>query len=77
VRQVKSGEPIEQLAQKYRGQWLALRVTARDASGQPRRALTLAHGATRAEVHRKVRRVSDVCLLYAGPAVPEGFEVLF
>jgi hypothetical protein len=72
-----SGDTVDELLAKYSGEWLALRVTQRDSAGQPKPALALAHAPTRAEVHQKVRRLKDVCLLYAGPAVPEGFEVLF
>jgi hypothetical protein len=66
-----------QMIRRYRGQWLAVRVTKRDAAGQPIAGSVVAHKPSRLEVSHSVRGEPAVCLLYAGPPVPEGYGVLY
>ncbi|MBM4041037.1 MAG: hypothetical protein FJ290_21260 [Planctomycetes bacterium] len=66
-----------QMVRKYHGQWLAVRVTKRDDAGQPVAGIVLAHKPNRLEVSRAARGQGPVCMMFAGPPVPEGYGMLY
>ncbi|MBM4042719.1 MAG: hypothetical protein FJ290_29885 [Planctomycetes bacterium] len=68
---------LTQMKRRYYGQWLALRVTKRDAAGQPTAGKVLARSPSRLEVSEAARDEKHVCLLYAGEPVPKGYGVLY
>ncbi|MFP4057768.1 MAG: hypothetical protein ACLF0G_12960 [Candidatus Brocadiia bacterium] len=68
---------LPEMVRKYRGQWLAVRVTARDQAGQPVAGIVLARAPTRLEADEAVKGEQEVCLMYAGDVVPEGYGVLY
>ena len=68
---------LDEMKERFHGQWLAITVTARDDAGQPIAGHVLAHRPTRLEVCEAVRSERDACLLYAGAPIPEGHGVLY
>jgi hypothetical protein len=68
---------LTEMRDAYHGQWLAVRVTARDEAGQPVAGEVIAHKASRLEVCDAVRGAEEICLLYAGKPVPEGYGFLY
>ena len=60
---------IDELAQKYQRQWLAVTVVERDHNGQPLKVKFLARDVNVFGV-RQVAGVKDLCTMYTGP-VPE------
>ena len=68
---------LAQMIRKYRGQWLAVRVTKRDDAGQPTAGIVLAHKPTQCEADDAVGEEAEVCLVYAGDVAPEGYGILY
>ena len=60
---------IDELAQKYHRQWLAVTVVERDNNGQPLKVRFLARDVNVMGV-RQVAGVKDFCTFYTGP-IPE------
>ena len=67
---------IEELRATYSGEWLALKVTDRHASGSPRRAQLLAHAQERSQLYELVRGQGQVCIVFGGDLIPEGHEAI-
>lgn len=74
-----AGTPLSlaQMIRRYRGQWLAVKVTKRDDAGQPTAGIVLAHKPTQFEADDAVREEAEVCLMYAGDVAPEGYGILY
>lgn len=68
---------LAEMRERFDGQWLAVRVTERDDGGQPVAGEVLAVKPSRLEVAEAVREERDVCLLYAGEPIPEGYGALY
>lgn len=67
---------FEDIARAYPGQWVALKVTERDSAGQPNRGMIVAHSRTKRHLFSLLGDLDDVCILYAGPVVPDGYGVV-
>jgi hypothetical protein len=68
---------LTEMRERFHGQWLAVRVTERDEAGQPVAGELIAHKPSRLEVSLAVKDARDICLVYAGAPVPEGYGVLY
>ena len=68
---------LSEMKERFHGQWVAVRVTERDDGGQPVAGEVLAVKPSRLEVAEAVREERDVCLLYAGEPIPEGYGALY
>ncbi len=68
---------LAEMKERFHGQWLAVRVTESDDGGQPVAGEVLAVKPSRLEVAEAVREERDVCLLYAGEPIPEGYGALY
>jgi len=66
---------LEEMKRQYHGQWLAVKVAARDDAGQPVRGIVVAHRPTRLEVSEAVKAQRHVCLFYAGDPIPKGYAL--
>ncbi len=68
---------LTEMKRRFHGQWLAIRVTKRDAAGQPTAGKVLARSPSRLEVSEPARDEKHVCLLYAGEPIPKGYRMLY
>jgi len=68
---------LTEMTDTYHGEWLAVRVTARDEAGQPTAGEVIAHRPSRLEVCEAVRGADDICLMFAGEPIPEGYGFLY
>jgi hypothetical protein len=74
-------EPIEQIRQRYEGEWLLIKVTSHDENGLPKEGILLFHSPDREAVYEAVdaafkRGENELLTCFAGPLVPEGWEVV-
>jgi len=74
-------EPIEQIRQRYEGEWLLIKVTSHDENGLPKEGVLLFHSPDREVVYEAVdaafkRGENELLTCFAGPLVPEGWEVV-
>jgi hypothetical protein len=60
---------LDELAQKYFRQWLAVKVLERDHNGQPVKVIFLERDVNVMGV-RQLTGVKDLCTMYTGP-IPE------
>lgn len=68
---------LEQVKQKYAGQWLAFLVSEETPDGELLGQL-LAHNQDRRELHRELRekKVKRAYITFAGPVVKPGYVVI-
>lgn len=69
-------EAIEELKQKYSGEWVAVRVTERN-NVWPEKGVLLAHNRDRRDLHRELReqKVRDAYIFFAGPIPKPGYSL--
>jgi hypothetical protein len=70
-------EEIQKLKKKYKGQWLAIKVT-QEKEGKAIKGKLLAHNPDRRELHKELRRrkIKGVYVTYAGPIVKPGYSII-
>lgn len=68
---------LEQMKQRYVGQWLAFLVSEETPTGELLGQL-IAHNRDRRELHRELRekKVERVYVTFAGPVVKPGYAVI-
>ncbi|MDG6901421.1 MAG: hypothetical protein JRM80_05610 [Nitrososphaerota archaeon] len=64
---------IEEIKQKFRGDWVGIRVTQRDEAGQPVRGVVLAHDVNRTQLRNMLNDVLDCCIFSTKPPLPVMF----
>jgi hypothetical protein len=64
---------IQDVLTAFRGRYVALGVTQRDANGQPARGRVIENHFDKHKLRDMVRDKGNVCIFYAGPAPKEGF----
>ena len=74
-------ELIEQIRQRHEGEWLLIKVTSHDENGLPKEGILLFHSPDREAVYEAVdaafkRGENELLTCFAGPLVPEGWEVV-
>jgi hypothetical protein len=74
-------EPIEQIRCRHEGEWLLIKVTSHDENGLPKEGILLFHSPDREAVYEAVdaafkRGENELLTCFAGPLVPEGWEVV-
>jgi hypothetical protein len=74
-------EPIEQIRRRHEGEWLLIKVTSHDENGLPKEGILLFHSPDREAVYEAVdaafkRGENELLTCFAGPLVPEGWEVV-
>jgi hypothetical protein len=74
-------EPIEQIRRRHEGEWLLIKVTKHDENGLPKEGILLFHSPDREAVYEAVdaafkRGENELLTCFAGPLVPEGWEVV-
>ncbi len=70
-------EPIEQLRQRYKDEWLLIKVTKHDRKGLPSEGVLLLHSPDRKAVWAMTENVDgELYVCFAGSTVPEGWEAV-
>ncbi|MCL5067913.1 MAG: hypothetical protein M1368_06130 [Thaumarchaeota archaeon] len=64
---------IEEIKQKFYGDWVAIRVTQRDESGQPLKGVVLAHDVNRTLLRNMLNDVAECCIFSTKPPMPVMF----
>lgn len=66
-------EKIQKLKEKYRGEWLAVKVKEKLENGN-----LIAHNKDRRMLHKKLRekKIKGVYITYAGPIIKHGYSVI-
>jgi len=67
---------IQQLIEQYPNEWLPINVKAEEG-GQPKAGELVCHVKDRDEVWRKTRNRRRLYIVYAGPALKEGYAAAF
>ncbi len=67
---------IQELIEQYPDEWLAIDVKA-EKGGQPKAGELVCHSKDRDEVWRKTRARRRLYIVYAGPALKEGYAAAF
>ncbi len=67
---------IQELIEQYPDEWLAIDVKA-EAGGWPKSGELVYHAKGRDEVWRKTRSRRRLYVVYAGPALKEGYAAAF
>jgi hypothetical protein len=57
---------VEQIFQKYKGQWVAMTVTKRDKNLQPTAGKVIFSNMDRYRLRQEIAQMNDVCILFAG-----------
>jgi hypothetical protein len=57
---------VEQIFQKYKGQWVAMTVTERDENLQPTAGKVIFSNLDRYRLRQEIAQMNDVCILFAG-----------
>jgi len=72
-------ERIEELKNKFKDEWLALKVIKENEAGQVVECELIAHNRNKRDLHRKLREkeVQGVYITYAGPIVKPEYAVMF
>ena len=55
-----------ELIQEYPEEWVAVRVSERDANGQPQSGVVVAHNRDKRTLREDTATEKDVCYFYAG-----------
>jgi hypothetical protein len=70
-------EPIEQIRQRYEGEWLLIKVTSHDENGLPKEGILLGHFPDRKAAWDATEIIDgEVYVFFAGPTIPEGWEAV-
>ncbi len=75
-RQAATLRPIQELIDQYPGEWLAIDVKA-ELGGQPTAGELVWHARDRDEVWQKTKSRRRLYIVYAGPALKEGYAAAF
>jgi hypothetical protein len=67
---------IQEFIEQYPGEWLAIDVAA-EAEGQPKAGKLVYHAKDRDEVWRKTKSRRRLYIVFAGPALKEGYAAAF
>lgn len=69
---------IEDLKEKYKGEWLAIEVT-KEEDGEPKEGKLLLHKKDREELWKEVPQKKDkvIYVTYAGAPLKEGYAAAF
>ena len=67
---------IQELIEQYPDEWLAIDVRA-EAGGRPKAGELVYHAKDRDEVWRKTKGRKRLYIVFAGPALKEGFAAAF
>ena len=73
---------LEEIENRYDGQWVLVRETEWDAQGDPTQGIVLAHDAARGKLVASLQQLhqtepgTKTFVFFAGPKVPEGLSVL-
>ncbi len=67
---------IQELIEQYPDEWLAIDVKAEEG-GRPKSGELVYHAKDRDEVWRKTRSRRRLYVVYAGPALKEGYAAAF
>jgi hypothetical protein len=57
---------LDQIFQKYKGQWVAMTVTKRDKNLQPIAGKVVFAHMDRYRLRQEIAQLNDVCILFAG-----------
>lgn len=66
---------IDEISERHKGDWVAVRVTERDEAGQPLKAIVVAHNKDRNRLRDEIPP-GEVCIFYAGPVPHEGYDAI-
>jgi hypothetical protein len=69
-------QSIEQFIKEYPDEWLAIDVTT-EKEGRPKTGRLIYHAKNRDEVWRKTKNQRRVYIVYAGPALKQGYAAAF
>lgn len=74
---VEGSLSIEEVKQRYKDEWVAVRVTERDVAGQPSKVKVVSHNPSRYKLMDTVIEEKEICIIYAGSTPHEGYMVMF
>jgi len=57
---------IREIYRKYKGMWVAVVVTQRDANGQPLKGKVVAHDIDRYRLRQQTTNYRELCIFFAG-----------
>ncbi|MFN4180682.1 MAG: hypothetical protein ACK4I8_10245 [Armatimonadota bacterium] len=74
-------EPIEEIRKRHKDEWLLIKVTKHDRNGMPLEGILLFHSPDRNALNEAVTAAfkqgeKELLTCFAGPLVPEGWEVV-
>lgn len=74
-------EPIEEIRKRFKDEWLLIKVTKHDKNGFPIEGILLFHNPNREAVYEALEAAfkkgeQELLTCFAGPLVPEGWEVV-
>ncbi len=74
-------EPIDQIRRRYPNEWLLIQVTSYDDYGLPKEGILLLHTPDKETLHDALevafqKGEGEILTCFAGPLVPEGWEVV-
>ncbi|MCX7969453.1 MAG: hypothetical protein N3B10_13345 [Armatimonadetes bacterium] len=77
----QKAEPIEQIRKRFKDEWLLIKVTKHDRNGLPLEGILLFHSPDRKALNEAAidafeRGEKELLTCFAGPLVPEGWEVV-
>ena len=75
-RQSAALRSIQELIAQYAGEWLAIDVKA-EQGGRPTAGELVCHARDRDEVWQKTKNRRRLFIVYAGPALKEGYAAAF
>jgi hypothetical protein len=68
---------IEEIMEKLKGLWVAVKVVERDKAGQPLTGEVIASNLVRSQLLDEVYAEKDICIFFAGPIPEEGYVAMF
>jgi hypothetical protein len=76
IAAAKSVQSVEDIVGQHPDEWLAIDVTA-EAAGRPKAGRLVFHAKDADEVWRRTRSRKRLYIVYAGPALKEGYAAAF
>lgn len=68
---------MDEIMERYKGCWVAIKVVERDANAQPVRGEVISHHGIRSMVMKAIYNEPDVCILRATSVPEEGYMAMF
>ena len=78
MKAIRQALTLQEIQERFRDEWVLVRVLEEDELGQPLRGEVVAHSPHREEIYAVQRRLrGDFALFYTGEIPKEGYAVAF